>query len=57
MEGEAGEQDVPQSRRTRAATARTERLWEYAVIPYEIESNFSGMFSFPSNYIPTHHDM
>jgi len=26
----------------RAATARTERLWEYGVIPYEIESNFSG---------------
>ncbi|XP_067127393.1 protein tolkin-like [Centruroides vittatus] len=26
----------------RAATARPERLWEHAVIPYEIESNFSG---------------
>ncbi|KAL5017782.1 hypothetical protein ScPMuIL_003504 [Solemya velum] len=26
----------------RAATARPERLWEYGVIPYEIEANFSG---------------
>lgn len=31
-----------ESRSKRAATARTERLWEYGVIPYEIESNFSG---------------
>ena len=30
------------SRRKRAATARPERLWDYAVIPYEIEANFSG---------------
>lgn len=30
------------NRVTRAATARTERLWDYGVIPYEIESNFSG---------------
>ena len=29
-------------RSKRAATARTERLWEFGVIPYEIESNFSG---------------
>ncbi|XP_077507273.1 protein tolkin-like isoform X3 [Amblyomma americanum] len=29
-------------RRVRAATARPERLWDHAVIPYEIESNFSG---------------
>lgn len=29
-------------RNIRAATARVERLWEHAVIPYEIESNFSG---------------
>ncbi|XP_076317965.1 tolloid-like protein 1 [Tachypleus tridentatus] len=29
-------------RSERAATARPERLWDYAVIPYEIESNFSG---------------
>ncbi|RWS10861.1 tolloid-like protein 1 [Dinothrombium tinctorium] len=26
----------------RAATARPERLWDFGVIPYEIESNFSG---------------
>ncbi|CAG2119420.1 unnamed protein product [Medioppia subpectinata] len=26
----------------RAATARAERLWDYGVIPYEIEANFSG---------------
>ena len=30
------------SRLRRAATARLERLWDYGVIPYEIESNFSG---------------
>ncbi|XP_074648145.1 tolloid-like protein 2 isoform X2 [Tubulanus polymorphus] len=29
-------------RTRRAATAHPERLWEYGVIPYEIESNFSG---------------
>ncbi|XP_023349117.1 tolloid-like protein 1 [Eurytemora carolleeae] len=27
----------------RAATARPERIWDYAVIPYEIDSNFSGV--------------
>lgn len=31
-----------QQRPKRAATARLERLWDYGVIPYEIESNFSG---------------
>lgn len=30
-------------RAKRAATARPERLWDFGVIPYEIESNFSGM--------------
>lgn len=29
-------------RHGRAATARTDRLWPHAIIPYEIESNFSG---------------
>ena len=29
-------------RKKRAATARPERIWDYAVIPYEIEANFSG---------------
>ncbi len=31
-----------QHRTKRAATARTERLWDSGVIPYEIEANFSG---------------
>ncbi|GAB1598696.1 tolloid-like protein 2 [Argonauta hians] len=30
------------SRTRRAATARLDRLWTYGVIPYEIQSNFSG---------------
>ena len=34
--------EVPLSRSRRAATARTERLWDHGVIPYEIEANFSG---------------
>lgn len=43
MNGMEIENDDKNHRRVeRAATARTERLWEYAVIPYEIESNFSG---------------
>lgn len=29
-------------RHRRAATARPERIWDYGVIPYEIEANFSG---------------
>ncbi|KAF7489415.1 Tolloid-like protein 1 [Sarcoptes scabiei] len=32
----------PFRKNRRAATARLERLWDYGVIPYEIESNFSG---------------
>ena len=30
------------SRSRRAATSRMDRLWDYGVIPYEIDSNFSG---------------
>lgn len=30
------------SRRKRAATARRERIWDFGVIPYEIDGNFSG---------------
>lgn len=30
------------NRQRRAATAKLERLWEYGVIPYEIEANFTG---------------
>ena len=31
------------NRTKRAATARPERVWDYAVIPYEIDANFSGV--------------
>ena len=31
------------TRNKRAATARPERIWDFAVIPYEIDSNFSGV--------------
>lgn len=30
------------SRGRRAATARRERIWDFGVIPYEIDGNFSG---------------
>lgn len=30
------------SRITRAATAKKERVWDFGVIPYEIDGNFSG---------------
>ncbi|KAK7089216.1 hypothetical protein V1264_024620 [Littorina saxatilis] len=30
------------SRRKRAATARKDRLWDYGIIPYDIEANFTG---------------
>ncbi|KAK3090036.1 hypothetical protein FSP39_008719 [Pinctada imbricata] len=33
---------IDKKRSKRAATARPERLWDYGVIPYEIEANFSG---------------
>jgi len=31
------------SRSRRAATARSERLWDNGVIPYDIDANFSGI--------------
>jgi hypothetical protein len=37
--------DVPpvtHHRVTRAATAKKDRIWDYGVIPYEIDGNFSG---------------
>ncbi|XP_017774281.1 PREDICTED: tolloid-like protein 1 [Nicrophorus vespilloides] len=39
-----GQKDEIHHRRrvTRAATARKERVWDYGVIPYEIDANFSG---------------
>ena len=33
---------LTQSRLRRAATARKERIWDFGVIPYEIDANFSG---------------
>lgn len=33
----------------RAATARLERLWDFGVIPYDIESNFSGTLAVHSH--------
>ncbi|CAG9855331.1 unnamed protein product [Phyllotreta striolata] len=33
----------PHMRVIRAATARKERIWDYGVIPYEIDGNFSGL--------------
>lgn len=29
----------------RAATARTERIWDHGIIPYEIDKNFTGKIS------------
>ena len=40
------ELDTVLRRTRRAATGRPERLWDYGVIPYEIESNFSGTYNF-----------
>ena len=37
-------------RMRRAATARPERIWDYGVIPYEIEANFSGRFIWVAPY-------
>lgn len=34
--------ESPLSRGRRAATARKERIWDFGVIPYEIDANFSG---------------
>ena len=39
---EAERNTVHNRRAKRAATARPERIWDYAVIPYEIDANFSG---------------
>jgi tolkin protein len=42
--GEQKSGQVAHNRRrvVRAATARKERVWDYGVIPYEIDGNFSG---------------
>lgn len=36
------QRDEAHRRITRAATARKERVWDFGVIPYEIDGNFSG---------------
>ena len=41
-EGLAPDSRRPRGRRRRAATARTERLWDHAVVPFVVDSNFSG---------------
>lgn len=33
---------VAKSRGRRAATARKDRLWDFGIIPYDIEANFTG---------------
>ena len=45
----AGEEKERGRRVKRAATARPERIWDYAVIPYEIDSNFSGVHKVSSS--------
>ncbi|KFM65057.1 Tolloid-like protein 1, partial [Stegodyphus mimosarum] len=40
--GKSRRKSMQHNRPKRAATARPERLWDRAVIPYDIESNFSG---------------
>lgn len=42
LENKDNETEGGSNRKQRAATARPERLWDHAVIPYVIESNFSG---------------
>ena len=42
-DSEPDQSDGRSRRVKRAATARPERIWDYAVIPYEIDSNFSGV--------------
>jgi len=36
------EEEIIHRRSRRAATARKERIWDFGVIPYEIDANFSG---------------
>lgn len=43
MKQKSSVRNISHKRVTRAATARKERVWDYGVIPYEIDGNFSGM--------------
>lgn len=40
--GENATREETLTRRKRAATARKERIWDYGVIPYEIDQHFGG---------------
>lgn len=42
MESSVDDSQVAHHRVTRAATAKKDRIWDYGVIPYEIDGNFSG---------------
>lgn len=42
MESSVDVSQVTHHRVTRAATAKKDRIWDYGVIPYEIDGNFSG---------------
>ncbi|XP_017020584.1 protein tolkin [Drosophila kikkawai] len=43
QEAEEKEKEQQRHRVARAVTAKKERIWDYGVIPYEIDGNFSGM--------------
>lgn len=42
MDSSVDVSQVTHHRVTRAATAKKDRIWDYGVIPYEIDGNFSG---------------
>lgn len=42
MDSSVDDSQVAHHRVTRAATAKKDRIWDYGVIPYEIDGNFSG---------------
>lgn len=42
MESSMDVSQITHHRVTRAATAKKDRIWDYGVIPYEIDGNFSG---------------
>ena len=43
LERNTTQAELSVGRERRAATARRERIWDNAVIPYEIDANFSGV--------------
>ena len=55
-----GSYQEPESRSQRvkrAATARPERIWDYAVIPYEIDSNFRSVLEINFIYLGVYKDV